>query len=187
MTARILKLNKAGMPIKWIGLQEAAYLHCKNQILWSIGEKNDLSICGGINRITQQRSRIEFAPVIAVDGALHANAQHIPKLTNNMLFSRDHYLCLYCGEKFSSEILTRDHVIPQGQGGADTWENCVSACKKCNNRKGCRTPDEADMKLLAIPYRPNKYEYLALQNKRILADQMAFLKKGFSSNHFRIQ
>ena len=32
------------------------------------------------------------------------------------------------------------------------------------------------MKLLAVPFTPNLAEYLILQNRRILADQMDFLR-----------
>ena len=35
------------------------------------------------------------------------------------------------------------------------------------------------MKLLAVPYTPNKYEFLYLTGRNILANQMTFLKTGF--------
>lgn len=49
-------------------------------------------------------------------------------------------------------------------------------CRECNQAKDARTPEEAGMKLLAVPYTPNLAEYLILQNRKILADQMEFLK-----------
>jgi hypothetical protein len=55
----------------------------------------------------------------------------------------------------------------------------VTACKRCNARKGSRSPEEAHMPLLAIPYVPNLAEYLVLRNRRILADQMEFLRVQF--------
>jgi len=55
------------------------------------------------------------------------------------------------------------------------WENCVTACRVCNQHKDDRTPDEAGMKLLAVPYIPNLAQYLILSNRKILADQMEFL------------
>lgn len=178
---RILKLDKAGTPVDWIGIEEAACLYTKEMILWSIGEPN-LVIHGGFNRITQRQSILSFSPVIAVEGKIHNSHHHVPHLTNSLLFARDRYLCMYCGEQFSRYLLTRDHVIPKGQGGNDSWVNCVTACRPCNHRKGCRTPEQASMKLLAVPYKPNKYEYLALANRNILVDQMQFLEKGFT-NH----
>ena len=93
---------------------------------------------------------------------------------------------MYCGNKFRDELLTRDHVKPISQGGLDRWSNVVTACKHCNTRKGCRTPEEAHMPLLAIPYVPNWAEYLALSNRRILADQMEFLKSQFSGRGLQL-
>ena len=72
--------------------------------------------------------------------------------------------------------LTRDHVVPTSKGGRDAWENVVAACIHCNSRKGNRTPQQAGMPLLAIPFRPSWVEHLILSNRHILADQMAFLK-----------
>ena len=84
-------------------------------------------------------------------------------------------LCLYCGRQFSPNDLTRDHIIPASRGGGSIWENCVTACRNCNQYKDDRTPEEAGMKLLALPYIPNLAQYLILSNRRILADQMEFL------------
>ena len=44
-------------------------------------------------------------------------------------------------------------------------------------------PEEANMQLVALPYAPNNAEYLALINsRRILGDQMEFLRGQFSKN-----
>ena len=67
-------------------------------------------------------------------------------------------------------------MMPLSQGGRDHWENVVAACSHCNSRKGGRTPQQASMPLLAVPYRPSWIEHLILSNRNILADQMAFLK-----------
>jgi hypothetical protein len=52
----------------------------------------------------------------------------------------------------------------------------VSAFFHCNSRKSDRTPQQAGMPLLAVPYRPSWIEHMILSNRNILADQMAFLK-----------
>lgn len=44
-------------------------------------------------------------------------------------------LCHYCGQKFPSDELTMDHVIPIARGGTSTKNNLVTACKDCNNLK----------------------------------------------------
>lgn len=74
-------------------------------------------------------------------------------LSRKNILRRDNYKCAYCGR--SDLMLTVDHVIPKARGGTDTWENLVTACTKCNNVKGDRTPEEADMKLLFRPYKPS--------------------------------
>ena len=65
------------------------------------------------------------------------------------------------------------------RGGHDNWTNVVAACKRCNNHKAGRTPEEARMQLLAIPFTPNHAEYIFLKGRRILADQMEFLLAHF--------
>ena len=72
---------------------------------------------------------------------------------------RDKYTCQYCGAQPAKSELTLDHVVPKVNGGLNTWENVVCACKACNHHKGCRTPEEANMPLLAPPTRPR---YLAI-------------------------
>ena len=74
------------------------------------------------------------------------------KLTKFEVFNRDNYTCQYCGRQ--TKELTLDHVVPRWLGGEHTWGNVVSACKPCNRRKGGRTPEEAEMKLLHQPRSP---------------------------------
>lgn len=51
-------------------------------------------------------------------------------------------VCHYCGEKFSKELLTMDHLIPIVRGGKSTKSNVVVCCKPCNNKKKYLTPVE---------------------------------------------
>ncbi len=70
------------------------------------------------------------------------------------IFIRDQYRCQYCGDRFSRPCLTLDHIVPVVQGGPKSWENIVTACKPCNQRKGGRTPQQAAMKLVHNPSQP---------------------------------
>ncbi len=79
-------------------------------------------------------------------------------LTRNNIIKRDNHRCQYCGKIAAS--MTVDHIIPRKRGGKDTWENLVSACLKCNNKKGDRTPEQAGMALLRPPKRPNHLTYI---------------------------
>lgn len=76
---------------------------------------------------------------------------------------RDHFRCQYCGHKFAKTNLTLDHVVPIVQGGKKAWENIVSACKPCNQRKGGRTPQQAGMQLIKRPQQPNWLPSFSLQ------------------------
>jgi len=80
------------------------------------------------------------------------------ELTRKNILRRDSHRCGYCGT--GKPPLTIDHVIPKSRGGGDTWENLVAACVRCNNRKGSRTPEEAEMLLLRRPFRPNHVTFL---------------------------
>ena len=73
-------------------------------------------------------------------------------LTRREVFRRDNYTCQYCGKHTS--ILTIDHIIPRHMGGNQTWKNIVTACPSCNHRKGGRTLDEVNMRLLVVPREP---------------------------------
>ena len=74
-------------------------------------------------------------------------------------------------------MLTRDHVCSLSRGGANRWENVVTACRARNQRKDDRSLEELGWTLLALPYEPNRAEGLILANRRILTDQMAFLRE----------
>ena len=88
------------------------------------------------------------------------------------IYKRDGYACLYCGKK---DNLTLDHVLPRSRGGRDSWENLVSACQKCNTEKGNNTPEEAEMSLRHMPFRPSFIMYLRDFNGKVLDDWRPYL------------
>lgn len=181
MTPLILRLDISGSPVRWIPWQDAVNLYSREMIAWTAGDSS-FTFFGGTSRATGLRSSVQINSIIAVKRSKKTKhvKRTVPPLTNRELFLRDAYLCMYCGNNYNDSLLTRDHVVPISKGGLDRWSNVVTACKNCNTRKGCRRPEEAKMPLLAIPYVPNWAEYLALSNRRILADQMEFLKSQFS-------
>ncbi len=80
------------------------------------------------------------------------------------LLVRDNYTCQYCGKSVRNpKDRTIDHVIPRSRGGKTVWENVVLCCRKCNLRKGDRTPEEAGMKLLKKPKAP-KWESIFMED-----------------------
>jgi 5-methylcytosine-specific restriction endonuclease McrA len=82
------------------------------------------------------------------------------KLSRKGIFLRDNYTCQYCGKKGGE--LTIDHVVPKRLGGKSVWENLVTACKECNHKKGDRTLEEANMRLLKEPKAPKHVYYFRL-------------------------
>lgn len=179
---QILRLNKAGQPIDWLSWQDAVCLYSRELVLWTLGD-TIFKIRGGRSRHTGQRTILELPSILACGGEQLARQRTKPPLTNRALFERDNQQCMYCGHQFGYHQLTRDHIMPRSRGGRDSWENVVAACRRCNQFKGSRRADEVGMELLALPYRPNPAEYLALVNsRRILPEQADFLSKQFSAN-----
>jgi len=70
------------------------------------------------------------------------------------IYARDGNTCQYCGKRFARVDLNLDHVMPRSRGGISSWENVVCSCHACNRRKGGMTPEEAGMKLIRRPRRP---------------------------------
>jgi len=80
---------------------------------------------------------------------------------------RDRHICQYCGKTFPRNRLNLDHVIPRSKDGLTTWENIVTSCHACNRKKGGRTPEEARMKLVRKPFKPESVPFFDLSQHRI--------------------
>ena len=88
----------------------------------------------------------------------------VPFSKKNVLI-RDGFKCAYCGSV--KRKLTIDHIIPKSRGGKTNFENCVSSCKSCNNKKGNKTPSEANMYLKVKAYQPTIAEFLRLKVEKL--------------------
>lgn len=172
---QVLQLNRAGLPVKWLNLEHAAYAYTRGKVEWALGDPC-ATLRGGTNAISGLQSRLEIQPIICVVGDKEEMATYrAPAPTSQLVFRRDRCLCAYCGQVFREDQLTLEHIYPQSRGGKNTWMNLVAACKSCNNRKDCRTPEEAKMPLLYVPYEPNLHEAFILRNRVIRGDQQEFL------------
>jgi len=56
------------------------------------------------------------------------------------VWARDGFQCLYCGAKMGDVQMTVDHFIPLEMGGDNDLSNYISACKRCNKKKGAIGP-----------------------------------------------
>jgi 5-methylcytosine-specific restriction endonuclease McrA len=178
LSQQVLRTDVAGMPLEWIDYREAVRLYHTEQVAYTCGILL-FRVFGGTNARTGLRSSVDVNSIVATVGRTHGIAElrerYTPPLNNKTLFRRDGYLCLYCGQRFMVRDLTRDHVRPLSHGGRDVWQNVVTACRRCNNHKGGRTPEQAGQQLLAVPFTPTYAEYIYLKGRRVLADQMEFL------------
>jgi 5-methylcytosine-specific restriction endonuclease McrA len=86
-------------------------------------------------------------------------------LSRKNILRRDHHKCAYCGR--SDLPLTIDHIMPRSKGGDDSWENLVSACMPCNNKKGDMLLEEVNMKLRIRPFTPNYIVFIKNASNRI--------------------
>ena len=177
----VLRTDIAGMPLEWVDYRCAVRLYHTEQVAYECGRPL-FRLRGGVNARTGLRSAVEVSSIIATHGhgaTYPARNAYTPPLNNHALFRRDAFLCLYCGEHFLAFDLSRDHVTPLVRSGRDAWTNVVTACRRCNNHKAGRTPEEAGMQLLAVPFQPTYAEYIYLKGRRVLADQMEYLRAHF--------
>jgi 5-methylcytosine-specific restriction endonuclease McrA len=56
------------------------------------------------------------------------------------VFARDNYTCQYCGARGVN--LQCDHIIPANGGGSHSVDNLATACRRRNQSKDNRTPEE---------------------------------------------
>jgi 5-methylcytosine-specific restriction endonuclease McrA len=115
---------------------------------------------------------------------------HVPyrfrrQVTNTFLFARDDYTCQYCGkhrhELRGRQFLTRDHVLPVSRGGGNSWDNVVTSCSPCNNRKGGRLPREAGLRLLSQPTEPN-YVHLVWVVRSVSSAQAKYIRMFYGED-----
>jgi 5-methylcytosine-specific restriction endonuclease McrA len=84
----------------------------------------------------------------------------VPFSKKNVM-ARDGFTCAYCGR--TDAKLTVDHIKPKSSGGKSTFENCVSACRECNLKKGNKTCSEAKMFPKLKAYAPTINEFLLMR------------------------
>lgn len=98
-----------------------------------------------------------YPSIVRLSMMVHRQRKGILLSRKNVL-KRDGFQCQYCGTH--SHAMTVDHIIPKVRGGKDSWENMVTACIRCNNTKGDRTPEEADMTLMTKPRKPHHLSFI---------------------------
>lgn len=169
--SHVLQLDIQGTPQAWISLEHAALHVAAQSVAWMDGDGPLATLRGGFNVAHGRQSLIEVHPIIALHGAARVNLfDVVPAFTKGKLFRRDQFTCGYCGQRFAERELQCEHIVPESRGGSWTWMNLVSACGACNGRKANRTPEEAAMPLVYLPYVPSRFEDFLLEGRHIRAD-----------------
>lgn len=148
LSGQVLLLNQDYQPLSICDVRKS--------ILLVLMGKAELLHDNPKRKIHTVRTEFEFPSVIRLRTYARTPYRNIV-LSRRNIMKRDNNHCQYCG---GTNDLTIDHVIPRSRGGKDTWENLVTACTRCNHRKGNRTPKEAEMHLLREPFRPNHILFL---------------------------
>lgn len=166
MNRKVLVLNYDFSPLTICSVQRAfvlVYLR-KAELLSAVKD----SALRSVNEVFQMPAVIRIGRYVSVPykGVM---------LTRQNVFRRDSYACQYCG---SAKDLTIDHVIPRSKNGKSTWSNLVTACKRCNSRKGDRSPEQVGFRLKTKPVKPSYLMYLKDQAGSIYDEWQPFLKTG---------
>jgi 5-methylcytosine-specific restriction endonuclease McrA len=152
MSYHVLVLNATYEPINIVTLQRAVVLLLK--------EKAELVEAANAE-LRSGRSNMRLPVVIRLVYYVRIPRLVGIPLSRRTVLARDHYTCQYCGAMPGRADLTVDHVAPRSKGGETTWENVVTACRRCNVGKGNRSLEEAGLVLRSKPTRP-RFVALAL-------------------------
>ena len=167
----VLQLDIQGTPQAWISIEQAASHYATGSVAWEEGDGPLRTLRGGWNTVIGRQSVMDIHPIIALSGASRVNLFDVtPSISKTKLLRRDRMTCAYCGQSFHERDLQCEHILPESRGGAWSWMNLVTACAWCNGRKADRTPEEARMPLMYLPYVPSRFEDFLLAGRNIRAD-----------------
>jgi len=154
---KALKLDASFRPIEIIDAVEAL-------VMCFIGKATAVET---YTRKIRSATQVFQLPAVIVLKKIIKFRRHGIQPTRQNLLWRDGHRCQYCTRCLPTNQLTLDHVIPKSRGGGNTWENLVVACKKCNQKKGCRLPSESGMCLLKPPRRPRESVLRSIKKNQI--------------------
>jgi 5-methylcytosine-specific restriction endonuclease McrA len=141
LNGRVLLLNFSYEPLGTVGVARAVCLVFRGAVFVEEYE------AGRVLRSPREEFRVPSVIRLRVYVNVRRRRQ-TAGMKRLRIFVRDRFRCQYCGGKKSAGELTLDHITPRSQQGRSTPENLVTACVRCNTRKGNRTPEEARMPLL---------------------------------------
>jgi 5-methylcytosine-specific restriction endonuclease McrA len=147
MKKQVLLLNQDNTPLNIITISKAFKLLNKDKV-WADETTGEYYEVISVSKI------IKIPKILILKYYVKLPYKRVPATRKN-IFSRDQYVCQYCGKDLCDKTATVDHVVPRCKGGGSTWTNMVAACKSCNLSKGNRTPKEAKMQMRSRPKEPS--------------------------------
>lgn len=141
----VLLLNASFEPIKVISWQKAVCLFFTEKV--EIIEEYE-------HEIRSVSVAIKAPAVVRLLKYVRAG-ERVPPFSRFNILARDGFKCQYCRVDLNVKQATLDHVIPRSKGGKTSFENVVCCCRTCNIKKGSRTPEQARMRLIREPFRPD--------------------------------
>lgn len=154
MSKQVLVLNAGYEPLSLVSVRRA--------IVLLLREKAEL-LEATQQMLTSAHRSMPIPLVIRLVHYVKLPHRRVPA-TRAAVMLRDAFTCQYCGATPGRAHLTVDHIAPRSRGGRHGWENLVTACKRCNQKKGSRTPEEAMMQLIRKPFEPSYVALVLLSN-----------------------
>jgi len=181
LTQKVLVLNRSWLPIEETTVSTALCDMCRGAatgidtefmvaVPWA--KWLALAVRDGDRSIRAIRGAIRV-PTVICKSQYADMPKRSPKLGRRGIGERDRRVCQYTGVHAPDGTL--DHVVPRSRGGRDTWENLVWSAKDVNHQKRDRTPEEAGLRLLRRPFKPERVPAW-MQIKPVHPDWELFLK-----------
>lgn len=139
---RTLVLNAGYEPLAVVSFRRALVLVLAGKATVILADENPVH-CG--------ERTFPRPTVVILTSYVKVPYQRIATVSRRGVLRRDGHRCGYCGRAAT----TVDHIVPRSRGGADTWENLVACCIRCNNSKGNRSLEQTGWSLRVKPYAPH--------------------------------
>jgi len=166
LNKKVLVLNSSYEPLMVINTKRA--------ILLVLSKKVDILV-NYSEFLKSTYSVFHIPSVLLLKRYIRFNKKQITLSRKNLL-KRDNKICQYCGD--NDKNMTIDHIIPKVLGGQDTWENLVTACFKCNSKKGNKLLVDLNMKLIRSPVKPSMIAYFQNQVTKCQNEWKPYLYMG---------
>ncbi|MBI4211038.1 MAG: HNH endonuclease [Deltaproteobacteria bacterium] len=178
LNSAVLVLNRHYLPIDVTSLKRA-FVMLYSGIVKAVDEQyrtfdfeswSELSVAAHAESIGVVGKLIRVPRVVTLT-TFDRMPRRTVRFSRMNILLRDRHICQYCGVRYSRSNLNLDHVTPRAHGGKTTWENIVTSCLRCNRVKGGRSPEQAHMRLIRRPFRPNAVPFLGMATSRSFREE----------------